>query len=37
MWGGINFTAPSDQLTKAVIGLGGIGQGQLNYEGTIFK
>jgi NADH/NAD ratio-sensing transcriptional regulator Rex len=32
--GGINFTAPSDQLTKAVIGVGGMGQGHLNYEGT---
>lgn len=32
--GGTNFLAPSDQLTKAVIGVGGMGQGHLNYEGT---
>ena len=32
--GGPNFMAPSDQLTKAVIGVGGMGQGHLNYEGT---
>ena len=32
--GGPNFLAPSDQLTKAVIGVGGMGQGHLNYEGT---
>ena len=32
--GGNNFLAPSDQLTKAVIGVGGMGQGHLNYEGT---
>ena len=32
--GGPNFIPPSDQLTKAVIGVGGMGQGHLNYEGT---
>ena len=32
--GGNNFIAPSDQLTKAVIGVGGMGQGHLGYEGT---
>lgn len=32
--GGPNFMAPSDQLTKAVIGVGGMGQGHLTYEGT---
>lgn len=32
--GGANFIAPSDQLTKAVIGVGGMGQGHLTYEGT---
>jgi predicted dehydrogenase len=32
--GGPNFLAPSDQLTKAIIGVGGMGQGHLSYEGT---
>jgi len=32
--GGANFIAPSDQLTKAVIGVGAMGQGHLTYEGT---
>ncbi|MEQ8419755.1 MAG: Gfo/Idh/MocA family oxidoreductase [Arenibacter algicola] len=32
--GGTNFIPPSDQLTKAVIGVGGMGQGHLDYEGT---
>ncbi len=32
--GGNNFIPPSDQLTKAVIGVGGMGQGHLTYEGT---
>ncbi len=31
--GGTGFTAPSDQLTKGVIGVGGMGRGHLNYEG----
>ncbi|MBI9015635.1 MAG: Gfo/Idh/MocA family oxidoreductase [Phycisphaerae bacterium] len=29
--GGRGFTAPSEQLTKAVIGVGGMGQGHLGY------
>jgi predicted dehydrogenase len=32
--GGTGFLAPSDQLTKGVIGVGAMGQGHLNYEGT---
>ncbi|MEX2395963.1 MAG: Gfo/Idh/MocA family oxidoreductase [Balneolales bacterium] len=32
--GGTGFTAPSDQLTKAVIGVGGMGLGHLNYPGA---
>jgi predicted dehydrogenase len=32
--GGVNFLAPSDTLTKAVIGVGGMGQYHLDYEGT---
>jgi len=32
--GGTNFIAPSDRLTKAVIGVGSMGQNHLNYEGT---
>jgi len=32
--GGTKFISPSDQLTKAVIGVGGMGQSHLNYEGT---
>lgn len=32
--GGVNFLAPSDQLTKAIIGVGGMGQGHIHYEGT---
>lgn len=32
--GGPAFIPPSDQLTKAVIGVGGMGQGHLEYEGT---
>ena len=32
--GGNGFIAPSDQLTKAVIGVGSMGQGHLGYEGT---
>ena len=31
---GKGFVAPSDQLTKGVIGLGGMGRGHLNYAGT---
>src|SRR5690554_4656181 len=32
--GGPSFIPPSDQLTKAIIGVGGMGQDHLNYEGT---
>ncbi len=32
--GGNGFTAPSDQLTKAVIGVGAMGRGHLNYPGS---
>ncbi len=32
--GGPNHIAPSDELTKAVIGVGGMGRGHLRYEGS---
>lgn len=32
--GGATFVAPSDQLTKGVIGVGGMGRGHFGYEGT---
>ena len=32
--GGNGFTAPSDQLTKAVIGVGAMGRGHLSYPGS---
>lgn len=32
--GGIGYIAPSDQLTKAIIGVGAMGQVHLDYEGT---
>ncbi|MFO7574959.1 MAG: Gfo/Idh/MocA family oxidoreductase [Bacteroidales bacterium] len=32
--GGQGHTAPSDQLTKGVIGVGGMGRGHFGYEGT---
>ncbi len=32
--GGPGVVAPNDQLTKAVIGVGGMGQGHLNYPGA---
>lgn len=32
--GGTGFTAPSDQLTKAIIGTGGMGRGHIGYEDT---
>ncbi len=32
--GGNGFTAPSDQLTKAIIGVGGMGRGHYRYGGT---
>ncbi len=31
---GRGFIAPSDQLTKAIIGVGGMGKGHIPYEGT---
>ena len=32
--GGNNHIAPSDQLTKAIIGVGGMGQGHIDYPGS---
>jgi len=32
--GGVGYTPPSDQLTKAIIGVGGMGRGHIPYEGT---
>jgi len=32
--GGKGYTAPSDQLTKAIIGVGGMGRNHIPYEGT---
>jgi predicted dehydrogenase len=32
--GGTGFVAPSDQLTKAIIGIGGMGRNHIPYEGT---
>jgi myo-inositol 2-dehydrogenase/D-chiro-inositol 1-dehydrogenase len=32
--GGSDHIAPSDELTKAVIGVGGMGRGHLSYEGS---
>mgnify|MGYP006280830963 CR=1 FL=1 len=32
--GGVGFTAPSDELTRAVIGVGGMGRGHLGYPGA---
>jgi hypothetical protein len=32
--GGQGYMAPSNQLTKGIIGVGGMGRGHLNYEGT---
>lgn len=33
--GGPGFLAPSDQLTKAIIGVGGMGRGHYGYEGRL--
>ncbi|MGE5359692.1 MAG: Gfo/Idh/MocA family oxidoreductase [Bacteroidales bacterium] len=33
--GGTRYTAPSDQLTKAIIGVGGMGLGHIDYEGRL--
>ncbi|HKK43388.1 MAG TPA: twin-arginine translocation signal domain-containing protein, partial [Bacteroidales bacterium] len=32
--GGTGYTAPSDQLTKGIIGVGGMGRNHIPYEGT---
>ena len=32
--GGTGFTSPSDKLTKAIIGVGGMGRGHIGYEDT---
>src|SRR5512140_3392813 len=32
--GGQGYSAPSDQLTKGIIGVGGMGRGHIGYEGT---
>ncbi len=32
--GGAQFTAPSEEITRAVIGVGGMGQGHLGYAGA---
>lgn len=32
--GGPGYTAPSDELTRAIIGVGGMGQGHLRYTGA---
>ncbi len=34
VFGGKGFTAPSDQLTKGIIGVGGMGRNHFEYEGT---
>ena len=33
-FGGQGYTAPSDQLTKGIVGVGGMGRGHFEYEGT---
>ncbi len=35
--GGPGFEAPSDTLTKAVIGVGGMGRGHLSYPGSVLR
>jgi len=35
--GGQGYLAPSDTLTKAVIGVGGMGQGHLGYPGSVLR
>ncbi len=35
--GGQGYTAPSDTLTKAVIGVGGMGLGHLGYPGSVLR
>ena len=34
VFGGQGYLAPSDQLTKGIIGVGGMGSGHIGYEGT---
>lgn len=34
VFGGQSYTAPSDQLTKGIIGVGGMGREHIEYEGT---
>ena len=35
VFGGVGFTAPSDELTKAIIGVGGMGEGHIDYPGKL--
>ncbi len=35
--GGQGYTPPSDTLTKAVVGVGGMGLGHLNYPGSVLR
>src|SRR5665647_1112773 len=35
--GGQGYIAPSDTLTKAVIGVGGMGRGHLGYPGSVLR
>jgi predicted dehydrogenase len=34
VFGGKGYTPPSDQLTKGIVGVGGMGRGHFEYEGT---
>jgi myo-inositol 2-dehydrogenase/D-chiro-inositol 1-dehydrogenase len=35
--GGQGYLAPSDTLTKAVIGVGGMGRGHMGYQGSVLR
>ena len=35
--GGQGYVAPSDTLTKAVIGVGGMGRGHIGYQGSVLR
>ena len=35
--GGVGYTAPSDQLTKGIIGVGGMGRGHYGYAVTFWS
>jgi myo-inositol 2-dehydrogenase/D-chiro-inositol 1-dehydrogenase len=35
--GGQGYVAPSDILTKAVVGVGGMGRGHMSYQGSVLK